>query len=125
MTRVRGTDWYTAMDWQSRVNKNTIMEWAISAPATYKAPIIEHGEGIEVLGLIIMKSSSKGKRSTYWVSLDHGLFAGSEPDVGSAKDLDTAKILAIGFMHKYDTWAKVLNWIRRVHKINLRIKRSF
>lgn len=121
MTKVRGTDWYTAMGWQERVHDHSIYEWYISAPSSYKAPQMKEGK-IYTLGLSIFKEG-KGKNTKYIVMIDHGLLAGDDPHIGTVNDETTARVLAIGFMRTYNTWTKLLNWMKKVHKIDLRTKK--
>jgi hypothetical protein len=121
MTRIKNSQWYIAMGWQERTLPESKIEWAIDAPRNYKSPVIG-GEGqIDSLGLYIFKSKpGKGKRSEYYLVIGHGLLYGNDFYIATVKDYETAKLIAIGLMQRYNTWNKVINYIKRTYKFDLR-----
>jgi len=105
-------------DWcsvRSKTFEETIAEYEIDAPSSYNAPVIDGCYAIDSLGLLVW-DDKKGKQ--FDIMISNGLLA--QMYVGKTYNKDTAMDLAKDFMNRYDTWAKVLNYIKKYHKTDLR-----
>jgi len=100
--------------------KNSAEEHSINAPSGYRGPEVEPGVVIDSIGLVILTEKITGLyKYRYDVVLVHGMFP-TDYEIGWSKDKDSASGLALGFMNRYDTWTKVLNYLKKIHGFNLR-----